>query len=87
MPIEEFLHGCKITHIDCKPDKIKQLWLDAYERGKANGFCPVLLEVDDCFYDSLDENSEWFDKAKFSVWKSSVLSCGSCFSCSIVFIF
>ena len=74
MPIEEFLHGCKITHIDCKPDKIKQLWLDAYERGKANGFCPILLEIDDCFYDSLDEKSEWFDKAKFSVWKSSVLS-------------
>ena len=74
MPIEEFLHGCKITHIDCKPDKIKQLWLDVYERGKANGFCPILLEIDDCFYDSLDEKSEWFDKAKFSVWKSSVLS-------------
>lgn len=74
MPIEEFLHGCKITHIDCKPDKIKQLWLDAYERGKANGFCPILLEIDDCFYDSLDEKSEWFDKAKFSIWKSSVLS-------------
>ena len=34
MPIEEFFHGCKITHIDCKPDKIKQLWLD--EIGRAS---------------------------------------------------
>ena len=53
MPIEEFLHSCKITHIDSKSDKIKQLWLDAYERGKANGYCPVLLEIDDCFFDCL----------------------------------
>lgn len=56
MPIEELLYGCKITQIDNKLDKIKQLWLDAYERGKINGFCPVLLEIDDCFYDSLDES-------------------------------
>ena len=74
MPIEELLHCCKITHIDCKPDKIKHLWLDAYERGKANGCCPVLLEVDDCFFDSLDEKSEWFDKTKFNEWQSNVLS-------------
>ena len=74
MPIEEFLHSCKITHIDSKSDKIKQLWLDAYEKGKANGYCPVLLEIDDCFFDCLDEKSEWFDKAKFSEWQSDVLS-------------
>ena len=73
MPIEKLLYGCKITKIDNKLDKTKQ-WCCAYERGKMNGFCPVLLEIDDCFYDSLDENSEWLDKAKFSVWKSSVLS-------------
>lgn len=72
--IEDFLHGCRVTHIDIASTEIKQLWLDAYERGKQEGFCPVLLAVDDCFYDSLDDISEWPDEAKCKDWQSKVLS-------------
>lgn len=74
IPVEEFLFGCKVTPIDEMPaSEIKQLWLDAYERGKQEGFCPVLLEVNECFYDSLDDKSEWFDKPKFHEWQSAML--------------
>ncbi len=74
MPVEEFLSGCKAVHLNVPASEIKQLWLDAYERGRQEGFCPVLLEIDECFYDSLDDKSEWFDKAKFSKWQSSILA-------------
>lgn len=70
--IEEFLDGCKVTHIEVPASEIKQLWLDAYGRGKREGFCPVLLEVDEVFYDSLDDKSEWFDKTKFHEWQSAM---------------
>lgn len=43
MPIEELLYGCKITQIDNKLDKIKQLWLDAYERGKDEWLLPYII--------------------------------------------
>lgn len=76
MPVEEFLHGCKLTRIESgmSPDEISQLWLDAYERGKQENFCPIILEVDDCFYDSLSSNAEWFDEVKFKEWQSKVLN-------------
>lgn len=47
--IERFLQGCKVTHVDVPSPEIRQLWLDAYERGKQEGFSPVLLAVDSCF--------------------------------------
>lgn len=73
MPVDEFLYGCKVTHIEVPVAEIKQVWLDAYEKGKQEGFCPVLLEVDECFYDSLDDKSEWFDNTKFHEWQSAML--------------
>lgn len=48
--IEWLLQGCKVTHVDVPSPEIKQLWLDAYERGKQEGFSPVLLAVDSCFF-------------------------------------
>lgn len=73
IPIEEFLCDCKVTHVEVPVSEIKRLWLDAYERGKREGCCPVLLEVDECFCDSLDDKSEWFDKTKFHEWQSAML--------------
>lgn len=74
--VEEFLHDCKLTHIEngMPSDKITQLWLDAYERGKKNGYCPVLLEAGSCFYDSLSDNAEWSDETKFREWQTKVLN-------------
>lgn len=51
--IEWLLQGCKVTHVDVPSPEIKQLWLDAYERGKQEGFSPVLLAVDSCFSNHL----------------------------------
>lgn len=72
--IEKFFHGCKVSHIDTTSTEIKTLWTDAYERGKQNGFYPVLLAVDECFYDSLDDNSDWSDETKLKEWQSRVLN-------------
>lgn len=72
--IEWFLQGCKVSHVEVPDTEVKQLWLDTYERGKQEGFCPVLLAVDECFYDSLDDNSEWSDETKRQEWQSKVLS-------------
>lgn len=72
--IERFLQGCKVTHVDVPSPEIKQLWLDAYERGKQEGFSPVLLAVDSCFFDSLDDSSEWYDETKRQDWQSKMLA-------------
>lgn len=72
--IERFFQGCKVTHVDVPLTDIRQLWLDAYEKGKHQGFCPVLLAVDGCFYDSIDDSSEWFDETKLQEWQSKVLN-------------
>ena len=74
VPIKDFFHDCNVTHIDIPSTEIKQLWIDAYERGKQDGFCPILLAVDRCFYDSLDDNSEWSNEAKRREWQSKVLN-------------
>ena len=75
MSVENFLHGCKLTHIESvSPDKIIRLWQDAYKRGKRENFCPVILEVDSCFYDSLSDHAEWSDKVRFEEWQSKVLN-------------
>lgn len=71
--MEWLLSGCKATHVDVPSTEVKQLWLDAYEKGKQEGFCPVLLAVDSCFYDSFDDNSEWSDETKRHEWQSKVL--------------
>ncbi len=73
IPIEDFLPGCKVSHIEMPSTDIKQLWLDAYERGKQDGFYPVLLDVDSCFYESLDDGSDWADETKRREWQSKVL--------------
>ena len=72
--IEWFLQGCKVTHVDVPLPEIKQLWLDAYERGKQEGFSPVLLAVASCFFDSLDDSSEWYDETKRQEWQSKMLA-------------
>ena len=72
--IEWLLQGCKVTHVDVPSPEIKQLWLDAYERGKQEGFSPVLLAVDSCFFESLDDSSEWYDETKRQEWQSKVLA-------------
>ena len=45
---------CRIS-ADATPQSIMQTWLDAYERGKLEGFHPVLLEIDENLIDSLEE--------------------------------
>ena len=72
--IEWLLQGCKVTHVDVPSPEIKQLWLDAYERGKQEGFSPVLLAVDSCFFESLDDSSEWYDETKRQDWQSKMLA-------------
>ena len=55
---------CRIS-ADATPQSIMQTWLDAYERGKLEGFHPVLLEIDDNLVDSLEEvmnDAEGFDQ-------------------------
>ena len=74
MPIEDFMQGCRVTRMDVPSAELRQQWLDAYERGRQEGFCPVLLEVDGCFYDSLDDQSGWGDRAKFAEWQSAMLA-------------
>lgn len=70
----DFLHDCKVTRIDVGSTEIKQLWLDAYERGRREGFCPVLLAETEYFCYNFDDNSEWFDENGFWEWKSKVLN-------------
>lgn len=72
--IEWLLQGCKVTHVDVPSPEIKQLWLDTYERGKQEGFSPVLLAVDSCFFDSLDDSSECYDETKRQEWQSKMLA-------------
>ena len=45
---------CRIS-ADATPQSIMQTWLDANERGRLEGFHPVLLEIDDNLVDSLAE--------------------------------
>ena len=55
---------CRIS-ADATPQSIMQTWLDAYERGKLEGFHPVLLEIDENLIDSLEEvmnDAEGFDQ-------------------------
>ncbi len=72
--IEDFFPDCKVTHVDVASSDITKLWLDANERGKKDGFCPVLLAVDECFYDSLDDSSDWTDEEKSREWRAKVLN-------------
>jgi len=50
---------------DASPQSIMQTWLDAYERGRLEGFQPVLLEINENLIDSLEEvmnDTEGFDQ-------------------------
>lgn len=73
--IEELLSGCKITPIEngMSATEIKQLWLDAYEKGKQNGNTyPVVLEMNDLLYEALDINAEG-DITKEMEWRATAL--------------
>ena len=52
--INENTNTCRIS-ADATPQSIMQTWLDAYERGKLEGFHPVLMEIDENLIDSLEE--------------------------------
>lgn len=70
---KKILYGCKVAHIDVASTEVKQLWLDAYEKGKHEGFCPVILAIDGCFYDSLDDSADWPDETKRQEWQKKAL--------------
>ena len=44
---------CRIS-ADATPQSVMQTWLDAYERGKLEGFHPLLLEINENLIDSLE---------------------------------
>lgn len=75
IPIEDLLAECKVTKIDSgmSLNDIKQMWVDAYERGKYEGTYPVLLEINNIFYDYLDINAEG-DIAKEEEWRTMALN-------------
>ena len=57
---------------DISPQALKNLWLESRERGKKEGFCPVLLLVTYNFRCCLDEIVK--DKERFAQWHQQVLS-------------
>ncbi len=74
--IEALLSGCTIHRIadDASADEVEQLWLDSLERGRREGFCPVLVEaMPGDFFDRLDEWSEWMDNDEFRSWQAECL--------------
>ena len=55
---------CRIS-ADATPQSVMQTWLDAYERGKLEGFHPLLLEINENLIDSLEEvmnDTDSFDR-------------------------
>lgn len=73
--IEKLLAECKITPIEngMSATEIKQLWLEAYEKGKQNGNTyPVVLEMNDLLYEALDVNAEG-DITKELEWRAAAL--------------
>ena len=66
---------CRIS-ADATPQSIMQTWLDAYERGRLEGFHPVLLEIDDNLVDSLEEimnDADGFDQRKNMLLNDSLI--------------
>lgn len=73
--VKDFLAGCRITELDSTVgvEEAMRLWLAAREKGKKEGFCPVLLDVDQYWFDSFDEQSYYTDRSKYRWWRSEVL--------------
>lgn len=57
---------------DLPPQTLKEMWMESREKGRKEGFVPVLLIVDSAFCESLDEMVT--DKERFMQWQQQVLS-------------
>lgn len=57
---------------EATPQAIMQIWLDAYSRGKREGFHPVLLEIDWYLVESLEE--VFADSESFNQWQDPILN-------------
>ena len=73
--IQTMLNGCNITRMrsDIEPQALMETWQDARERGKREGFTPVLLLVDENFMLGLDDDF-FTDNEGFMQWKKRVLN-------------
>lgn len=57
---------------DITPQALKEMWLESRERGRKEGYCPVLLYVDSAFMDGL--NDMVADREHFVQWQQQMLS-------------
>ena len=67
--------GCNITRLksDVESQTLLDTWQEAYERGKQEGFYPILLLVDGTYMEHLDANV-MTDEQHFRQWQQQVLS-------------
>lgn len=72
--IRTMLSGCNVTRVrdGITPQTLMDLWQEARERGKREGFWPVLLLVDSTFVESMDDDIVE-DKEHFRQWRQQVL--------------
>lgn len=73
--VRDSLAGCRITELGApvSAERAMALWQDARERGKREGLCPVLLDVDEFWFDSFDEQAHYTDRRKYLLWRDEVL--------------
>lgn len=72
--VEAILEDCRFTYVDKKAtvEELQDLWRKAQERGRREGFCPVLLEMSDPLMDSLMGSISGETKADFIEWRQQM---------------
>ncbi|NPD82281.1 DUF4253 domain-containing protein [Prevotella sp. PINT] len=73
--IVSLLEGCRCRPLspDLTQQELKELWQNEYQRGRKEGFCPILLEINDNFFDSLSTPSCLTEKEEFAAWRQQML--------------
>ena len=71
--LETILNGCNVTKINANvsPQTLTQMWKESHERGVQEGFCPVVLLVDNSFIHRLNEVV--MDQDRFTQWQQQML--------------
>ncbi|MCM1078453.1 MAG: hypothetical protein NC344_00315 [Bacteroidales bacterium] len=73
--IRKYLHGCRCTMVapGLALGEIKNLWLEAQERGKREGFRPVQTETDASLFDIQSDEQEDREVSLLRNWREDPL--------------
>lgn len=69
------LEGCRCRPLspDLMQHELKEVWQKEYQRGRKEGFCPILLEMTDNLLDGLSTPSCLTEKEEFAKWRQQML--------------